>query len=447
MKINQHIHQRIRFKNGLITLCILTLLFSFAWLSRLYTVQIDLTENAENTLSDASQKILATLPDAITITVYTNAATLQKQIAQLLEQYRHFKKNISINYVNPDLHPEKTRQFNIGTEGAIIVEYKERTKKLKYLSESALSNVLFQLANTKERRIIILTGHGERSAKGSSNFDLSQFGKQLQQHKISLQTINLLKNPRIPDNASLLILTSPASTLLVGEINIINEYIDQGKNLLLLTEPGNQLLQAIEQKLGIRKLPGTIADSYSGLYGIDDPTFVLVSEYPRHPITQNFSSITVFPVSAALEMDEESQFNGEVFVASVLGSWTETGRIRKNIHFNADSDEQEGPLTIAYALTRQYSDNHQQRIAVIGDGDFLSNAYIGHVGNSEFGFRLINWLTQDDQFIEIPTTLTTGNSLQFSTLSIALIGFGFLILLPFILMFTGFIIWRKRKRR
>jgi ABC-type uncharacterized transport system involved in gliding motility auxiliary subunit len=423
------------------------LLFCFAWFSRLYSAQIDLTENTSNTLSGASQQILATLPESISITVYTKEAALQKQIAQLLEQYRHFKKNISINFINPDLNPEKTRELNIGNQGAIIVKYQGRTEKINYLSETTLSNALLQLANSKERQISILTGHGERSATGTANFDFGLFGKQLEQHKITLQTVNLAKTPGIPDNSSLLILTSPVSALLPGEFRIIDDYIEQGKNLLLLTEPDNQRLIAIEQKLGIRKLPGTIADSYSGLYGIDDPTFVLVSEYPDHAITQNFSSISVFPVTAALELDEESQFNAKVFLASVLDSWTETGKINKKIHFNADSNEREGPLNIAYALTRQFSDKNQQRIAVIGDGDFLSNAYIGHVGNSEFGFRLINWLTHDDQLIEIPSKITTGDSLQFSNLSIALIGFSFLVLLPFLLLFTGFIIWRKRKRR
>lgn len=447
MNISQHIHQRIRLKNGLITLCIIILLFFFAWLSQRYTAQVDLTKNASNTLSETSQKILATLPDPIIVTVYSKETTLQKQIAQLLAQYRHFKKNIKISYVNPDLHPEKIREFNIGTQGAIIIEYNGQSEKLNYLSETALSNALLQLANSKERQITILTGHGERSATGNSNFDLSLFAKQLAQHKIILQTVNLAKTPSIPENSSLLIVTSPVSALLPRELSIIENYIEQGRNLLLLTEPNNLLLKAIEEKLGIQKLPGTIADSYSGLYGIDDPTFVIVSEYASHPVTQNFNSLSVFPISAALELDEESQFDAKIFLASVLGSWTETGRIRKKIHFNADSDEREGPLTIAYALTRRFSGKDQQRITVIGDGDFLSNAYIGHVGNSELGFRLINWLTHDDQFIEIPSKITTGHSLQFSTLSIALIGFSFLVLIPFLLLFTGFVIWRKRKRR
>jgi len=447
MKISAHIHQRILIKNWLITLVILSLLIGLAWLSRLYSTQIDLTTNANNTLSEASQKILTTLPETITVTAYIRESHLQKQIAQLLNRYRRFKENIDFSFINPDSVPEKTRELNIGPQGAIVIEYQGRSEKLMFLDESSLSNALLQLANTNERWITFITGHGERSPAGQANFDLGLFGKQLEQHKIKAQTINLAQISSIPDNSSLLILASPAVALLSGELSIISDYIEQGGNLLLLTDPDNQHLNTIEQQLGIHKLPGTIVDSSSGLYGIDDPTFVLVSEYTRHPVTVNFNSITVFPVAVALESDEEGNFKTEAIISSVLRSWTETGKISGKIRFDPDSKEREGPLTIAYALTRDFSDKNQQRIVVMGDGDFLSNAYLGNVGNSELGFRLINWLTHNDQFIEIPVKVSTGKSLELTLTSIAIIGVGFLFILPLMLLMTGFIIWRRRKRR
>ncbi len=447
MNINQHIHQRIRIKNWLLTLIILTALVSLAWLSRLYTAEVDLTANSSNTLTKASQEILASLPEPISITAYIKEKKLQRQIAQLLNKYSRFKNDIAVSFVDPTTVPEKTRELNIGPQGAIIIEYLGRTEKLTYLDESTLSNALLQLAHTKERWITFLAGHGERSPVGRANFDLGLFGKELEQHKIKVQTINLAKFSTIPDNSSLLILASPAVALLPGELNIIKAYIGKGGNLLLMTDPGNQHLNTIEQQIGIAKLPGTIVDKSSSLYGVDDPSFVLVSEYTHHPIATNFNSITVFPKSAAFTIDGESEFKAETLLASVPQSWTETGEIAGNVRFDVDSDEQQGPLTIAYALTRNFTDKNQQRIVAIGDTDFLSNTYLGNVGNSELGFRIINWLTHDDQFIEITPKIAPGKTLELSKMSVAVIGFGFLLVLPLLLMAMGFIIWRKRKRR
>jgi ABC-type uncharacterized transport system involved in gliding motility auxiliary subunit len=201
------------------------------------------------------------------------------------------------------------------------------------------------------------------------------------------------------------------------------------------------------QHLGIAQLQGAIVDSSSKLYGINDPSFVLVGEYTQHPITKGFQTITLYPVVAALEIDKETDFKAEALLNSSIQSWTETGAIAGKIRFDADSHEKQGPLAFGYALTRTINEKTQQRIVVVGDGDFLANAYIGNVGNLDMGLRMVNWLIHDDRFIDIPAKTTTDKSLQLTQTTVAVIGFGFLIIIPLSLCGTGFFIWRKRKQR
>ncbi|MFA6163966.1 MAG: GldG family protein [Methylobacter sp.] len=448
MKISQHIHQQIRLKNLLSTAALLLLLGTLALLSNRYTIQTDVTSNAGNTLSQASQKLLQSLPDKIQITAYIKKdPALRSQISQLIDRYERHKPDLTLTYIDPDSQPEKTRELNIASTGIILVEYQGRTEKLAFIDESSLTNALLQLANANERWVTFLTGHGERAPDGIANFDLGQFGKELDRRKIRAQTINLATIPAIPDNSALLVITAPAVPLLAGEIDLIKQYIRQGGNLLMLTDPDNQQLAILQKHLGLHQLKGTIVDSRSKLYGIDDPSFVLASEYAPHPITKGFQTITVYPATAALEIGEETDFHTEALLSSAPQSWTETGAIAGKILFDADSDEKQGPLVFAYALTRDIDKKTQQRIVVVGDGDFLSNAYIGNVGNLDMGLRMINWLIHDDRFIDIPAKTTTDKSLQLSQISIAIIGFSFLIIIPLLLMGTGFYIWRKRKQR
>ena len=70
MKLSQRVHQQLRLKNALVTVLLLCLLGTLTWLSTRYKVQIDITNNAGNTLSQASQKLLASLPDKVIITAY-----------------------------------------------------------------------------------------------------------------------------------------------------------------------------------------------------------------------------------------------------------------------------------------------------------------------------------------------------------------------------------------
>ena len=437
-----------RLKNSLLTLALVALLSGLATLSYYFTGQIDITRNASNTLSETSQKVVATLPDNIQITAYIKKDTgLRRQIEQLIDRYRAYKADISLTFIDPASIPEKTRELNIGSEGVIVVEYQGRVERLILIDEVALTNALLQLVNANERWVSFLSGHGERAATGIANFDLGTLGKTLDQRKIKAQSLNLATVQAIPDNSSLLVISAPAVPLMNGELTLIKQYIDKGGNLLLLIDPNNSQLTPLLDYLGIRILAGTLVDGQSKLYGIDDPSFVLASEYSKHPITKGFQTITVYPTVSALEVEPTSPFESIALLSSAKQSWTETSPVSGKIRFDAGGVEKAGPLNFAYALTRDINKDTQQRIVVVGDGDFLSNTYLGNVGNLDMGLRIINWLIHDDNFIDIPAKTTPDASLQLSNTAQAVIGFGFLIMLPVLLLATGFWVWRRRNRR
>ncbi len=437
-----------RLKNSLITLALLCLIAGLAFLSYRYTAQVDITRSASNTLSETSQKVLATLSDKIQITAYIKKeAGIRRQIEQLIDRYRYYKADVNLTFIDPGSVPEKIRELNIGSDGGILVEYQGRVERLIYIDESALTNALLQLANANERWVSFLSGHGERAPDGVANFDLGTFGKALDQHKIKALPLNLATVQAIPDNTNLLVIASPTVPLMDGEISLIKQYVDKGGNLLLLTDPNNAQLNLLLAELSIHVLPGTLVDGNSKLYNITDPSFVLASEYIKHPITKGFLNITVYPAVAALEADADSPFKATAFLSSSKQSWTETGEVSGKIRFDAGTAEKAGPLNFAYALTRNINKDTEQRIVVIGDGDFLSNTYLGNVGNLDMGLRIINWLIHDDRFIDIPAKTTPDGSLQLSNVEIVVISFGFLIILPLALLIIGFVVWRRRNRK
>jgi ABC-type uncharacterized transport system involved in gliding motility auxiliary subunit len=448
MRITRHLHQRLRFRNFLVTLAILCLLGGLAWLSTRYPLQVDITRNAGNTLSPASQKLLATLPGPVHVTAYIRKGLpLRLQMAQLVDRYSRHKKDVTLIFVDPDDQPEKTRELNIGKEGLVLVEYQGRTEKLSFIDESSLTNALLQLAKAEDRWVTFLTGHGERSPDGQANFDYGQFGKELSRRKISPQTINLATIPAIPDNSSLLVLSAPSVPFLAGEIDIVKNFLQRGGNLLVLSDPGNSRLEFLLHDLGLNQLPGTLVDAAANLYKITDPTFIIASEYAEHPLTRGFQLISLFPAAAGFEVGEETEFLAVSLLSTSPKSWTETGPLTGKISFEPPNGERPGPIPFAFALTRNLNPETEQRVVVVGDGDFLANAYIGNVGNLDLGLRMVNWLAHDDRFIEIPAKTASDKTLHLTRISVALMGFGFLIVLPLLLAGTGFFIWRKRKRR
>ena len=453
MKIDRKLHQQIRLQNFLFTLLFLILIGLLGWLSQRYFTEWDWTAAGRHSLSEASRRTLDTLKHPIRITVYARENNeLRQRIRDLLTPYQHYKQDLEVVFVNPDLHPDKVRELGITLDSELVIEYQGRREKIHDLSEQGLTNALLRLAQGQELKIVFLQGHGERNPLGDANFDLGQFGHTLQQRGMAVETWNLGRQSSLPENTTLLVIASPKVPYLPGEVAVIKDYLKKGGNLLWLTEPGTPKgLQALAKFLEIRFLPGVIVDTTAGVLGIDDPTFVVIAQYPVNPLTRDFDMLTLYPQAKALESIEENTFSAAPFLQTQPRSWTETGPITGEIRFDPDQGEKEGPLTLGIILTRMTEKDpenkaSQQRIVIIGDGDFLSNSYLGNGGNLDLGLNVIQWLSHNDQLIDIPAKTNPDTRLELSDLTLALIALVFLVLLPLTLFGCGMLIWWRRRR-
>ena len=88
-----------------------------------------------------------------------------------------------------------------------------------------------------------------------------------------------------------------------------------------------------------------------------------------------------------------------------------------------------------------------QRVIVTGDGDFLSNTYLGNAGNLDLGLNMVHWLSHDDAFIDIHVKAAPDTTLELGRVAQGVIGLGALIGLPILLMTSGLVIWLRRRRR
>ncbi|WP_255210745.1 hypothetical protein [Methylogaea oryzae] len=58
---------------------------------------------------------------------------------------------------------------------------------------------------------------------------------------------------------------------------------------------------------------------------------------------------------------------------------------------------------------------------MLGDGDFLSNTYLGNGGNLNLGLNLVQWLSHNDQLINIPAKTASDAKLELSKSASAVI--------------------------
>lgn len=148
MTVMSHINQQLHLKNIVITTLILFILFNLFWLSNKYTYQIDISTSSSNTLSFESQKLLNLLPEPIRITAFIEKGqSIRSQISQLVDRFKYQKQDISLLFIDPQLHPEQIKDLKSSAKDIILVEYQNRVEKLNYIDEESLSHALSQLAN------------------------------------------------------------------------------------------------------------------------------------------------------------------------------------------------------------------------------------------------------------------------------------------------------------
>ncbi len=448
-------HSRL---NSIVMFVLLTVVTGLlAWLSQKYAVEYDWTASGKHTLSDASQELLAAMPNPIEITSYAREnSLLRDSIKNFVGKYQRHKQDITLRFVNPDAVPDEVRNLGIKVDGEIIIHYQDRSEHVTSDQEQVFTNALQRLARNQERWVVFVEGHGERSAIREANHDLTEWVKQLSNKGYRTQPINLTETQTIPDNTSILVIAGPRVEYLPGEIEIIKNYINNGGNLLWLHEPGPLYgLDALAEELAIRFYPGTVIDYAGQLIGINDPTISLVTGnlYAPHPVTNGFEFTTLFPKAGAIEMLESDKWLNRPILKTGDHTWAETGELQGTVDFNQDEDTQ-GPLTIGLSIERELETENgeeivtkQQRIAVIADGDFLSNTYLANSGNNELGTRMINWLSSDDEFISIPPKIANDTQLNMSPTILGIIGIGFLFLLPGGLIAFGIMTGLQRKKQ
>jgi ABC-type uncharacterized transport system involved in gliding motility auxiliary subunit len=460
MKINPQ--QRLTLKLHNTTFIVLLLLITglLAFLSHRYAINADWTASQRNTLSEASRRLLSSLEHMPVITVYaTEDEQIRKPIDELLQRYRRAQPDINIHYVDPKLDPDKVRELGITANGELVVALDGRQQIISRPSEQNITNAIEQLARSGDRWLLCIEGHGERKIDGIANYDLGDWGKQLKAKGIKIRGFTLADNTVIPDNTAAIVIASPQLDYLPGEVSILSDYIKQGGNLLWLAEPGSiHKLGPLADQLALGFQPGTIVDPDAQALGINDPRFAVVSQYPQQAITKDFNAITLFPRARGIALKKTDQWQRTVILQSSSRSWSETGELAGRISRDPKQDIP-GPLVFGVAQTRAIDApaasggqnsaevSRQQRVVVIGDGDFLSNTYLGNGGNLKLGLNIANWLSHDDRFINIPLKTAPDLNIRLTPVSKGVIALGFLVVIPLLLAAAGTLVWFKRRKR
>jgi ABC-type uncharacterized transport system involved in gliding motility auxiliary subunit len=457
MKLSKQSRLQLKLQKFIFLLLFLSCIGMLAWLTHHYNKQFDLTANNRHSLSSNSLELLDTLNKEVIVHAYSTDEITKTAIKEIIQRYQRIKPDFRLQLLNPDIDIEQIKKDGVvmNKSFAFVIYYNGRMEHITSLAEQAISNALLRLSRRDDQQVVFLTGHGERGLDEDNDRAYKTIKQQLTDMGFNLQTINLLEAP-LPATTKLLVIAAPSNPYLQGEVEQLQHYIKNGGNLLWLTEP-NELagLDKVASSLGLQLHDGIIIDNDTDLrktLNIPHPAIIPVTNYSPHIITNTIRYNTLFPLSRGISpLSHEHSINNwqaEELFSSSAKSWGEAGGLTEEMVFNASGGDVAGPVTIAVALNRKNEiSQRSQRIVVIGDSDFLSDAYIGAGANLNLGLNIFNWLIGDDDLISVEMPANADTKLELNNQQMMIIGFGFLLIIPIALLATGFRIWYLRRNK
>ncbi len=351
-----------------VSVAVILVVLNFLAVRHLY--RLDLTDTGRLSLAPETQQVLKNLKQPVTLYLFDKEQ--QPEDRDLLQNLRRQSPNFAFEFVDPDANPALAKKFevkNANQSRDVHLELPSKNRKQfvqslspkQRLSESRLVNSLLQIESDRKPRVYFTQGHGERSLDaGEKNFGAAL--KVLQDKNFEPLPLNLAQTLQVPIDATAVILAGPSKPFFDAELKAIQDYLDQGGNLMVLIDPESaanltELLKTWGLALDNRV---AIDASGSGQLLKLGPAAPIVQDYNgnTHPITKEFgNNITFYPLARPIEIKEVPGVQVTPIALSNKQSWGESNLQEKPIKLG--EGDRPGPLPLGVALFRQVTPKPQ----------------------------------------------------------------------------------------
>jgi ABC-type uncharacterized transport system involved in gliding motility auxiliary subunit len=310
-----------------------------------------------------------------------------------------------------------------------------RTEKVQDAEEEKLTNAIVKITRADKRVVYVLKGHGEREIGSTDRGGFSQAKEQMEKANYEVKDLFLARDPKIPDDAAIVMVPSPKTDLFPQELAALDGYIAKAGKVFLMAGP----FQADTTMKYLTKY-GIVVDEdvvielnpIGQVFGVG-PLVPVVGQYEPHPITKDMAGVmTLFPLTRSLAPAKAlpKGVQASSLAQTSRQSWGETDKnVFQTGKATPDPNEKTGPLSVALVATVDAQPDPKAegdaakkapkaRIVVVGTADFASNQFLGAQGNRDFFLNVVSWLAEEEDLISIrakdpkqnPVMLTSGQS-------------------------------------
>ena len=396
-------------RDTILTLALVLILIAVFILLNLLFINLDITPidfTAEKlyTLSDESKEQVGKVEQNVTL--YFFGYDEEDTAVTLAKQYQETNDKITIQLINTSERPDLAAQYGVSTNSQLVaVQSSQRYKIIDSsemytfdsssyqtidITEQKLTNAILDVTVAQKPQIYFLTGHGEYGIDSSE--PMEQLKVYIENDVNDVNSLDLLTSD-MPETCDVLVIANPTSDFTDLETEKIQNYINNGGNIMWLqdpyafTQPQGELtnVNKILSQFGISFSNGVVCEQSSSNMLVNSPDLIIPKMTYNDIVKDLYTDgmIALLDAGRITNVSDEELTNLGVTASPFLQS-TDESFYRENINSDVttklDSDE-EGPFILGEILTKTIDDDTKSTLVAYSNALFATN-YTIQLSNS-----------------------------------------------------------------
>lgn len=430
------------------------------------------TSNGEMfTISQETETILAGLEEDVAVYWVVQSGQEDATLETLLERYAALSGHIKVEKKDPDLDPafleeyvssgvynnslivaSDTRSTYVSYEDIYEYDYGEdySSYSASFNGESALTSAIDYVGKQTLPKLYTLTGHGEKELSAS-------FQGAVEKQNVEIQELSLLTTDTVPEDADCLLIYGPTGDISQAEKETILTYLDQGGDLILLSDPtqdgsSRPNLEALLAEYGMAPAQGIVVEGDASCYALGNPLYLL-PEIQSHTVTDplmegGYYILLTLAQGITTDAGDREDLAVEPLLQTSSAAYAKAAGYQMETYEQEEGDAQ-GPFALAAAAEKTLADGGESHVIWVGATSLLEEELDQQVSgaNQDLFLNCVDLTCQGEEGVSIHAKAISTDYLTLSTGTVWVLTFLVVALVPLGYLAFGLQIWIRRKRQ